>query len=183
MLATGTHGRARRHQAVRVRGEDAGRELRRAHLRPRRRVRAQRVDDARAAASRPRTPKNASRWRRSSRPRWTASRSRSPGRPASAATASRSPTSSARSRNRSWSLRWDGAPLGLDDQGRAVLAHPGAGRVRGDAGGRGAGERPAPDPGALLRRARHAPGPEGPGPPVEGRVHHRHPDTTCSRCT
>ena len=37
VLREGTHGRARGHQALRVPGEDAGRELRRAHVRPRRR--------------------------------------------------------------------------------------------------------------------------------------------------
>ena len=39
-------GVCRRRQAVRVRGDDTGRELRCAHLRPGRRARAQRTDDA-----------------------------------------------------------------------------------------------------------------------------------------
>ena len=60
------------------------------------------------------------------------------------------------------------------EQGLAELAHSGARRIRGHADAGRAGQRSAPDPGAVLRRARCAPGSEGPDPAVEGRIHHQH---------
>ena len=76
-------------------------------------------------------------------------------------------------------LHWDGAPLGLENSGAQSW------RV------------PALDEFAVTQAEavqvndqrqiqvhfsdahRRAPGPQGPGPPVGGRVHHRHPATTC----
>ena len=69
-------------------------------------------------------------------------------------------------------LRWDGAPLGIENSGSQSWRVPALDEFAVTQTAGRAGQRSAADPGSLLRCARRATGAQGPGQIVEGRIHH-----------